>query len=305
MVSFWSLSWLSVCLFLAWLSALSVALGLLRLLPVRLARTGAVIPALALVMLLSPFPSLAAFSAMPEASASDAEEELTHPEDEEVDYYPTALTIADGDYTLDYLYEYFKGKVISDVASSSDALAAPQAQVESKEPDPLGAVDSGIYLLDDALPLSVESQTDFVNAVRYDCSLAGRSATLLFPSGSESYLFIDSENHLWNMSNNTVQGVVIYDSLWDPTAEEGTLIYLTPCLGNNFSSNHEGQSPNYIRRYYWERSNYGERLTYDTTYVAVTVTDSPFPFVVEDIPFYVMILLIGGVLLCLLKKSLR
>lgn len=83
-------------------------------------------------MLLSPFPSLAAFSAMPEASASDAEEELTHPEEEEVDYYPTALTIADGDYTLDYLYEYFKEKVISDVASSSDALAAPQAQVERK-----------------------------------------------------------------------------------------------------------------------------------------------------------------------------
>lgn len=268
------------------------------------------IPALALVMFLSPFPSMAALR-LPAASGSDAEEltvpeeELTHPEDEEVDYYPTAITIADGDYTLDYLYEYFKGKVISDVASSSDALAAPQAQVESKEPDPLGAVDSGIYLLDDALPLSVESQTDFVNAVRYDCSFAGRSATLLFPSGSESYLFIDSENHLWNMSNNTVQGVVVYDSLWDPTAEEGTLIYLTPCLGNNFSSNHEGQSPNYIRRYYWERSNYGERLTYDTTYVAVSVTDSPFPFVVEDIPLYVMILLMGGVLLCLLKKSLR
>lgn len=265
------------------------------------------IPALALVMFLSPFPSMAALR-LPVASGSDAEElmvpedELTHPEDEEVDYYPTAITISDGDYTLDYLYEYFKGKVISDVASSSDALAAPQAQVESTEPDPFGAVDSGEYLLDDALPLSVESQTDFVNAVRYDCTLAGRSATLLFPSGSESYLFIDSQDRLWNMSNNTIQGVVIYDSLWNPAADEGTLVYLTPCLGNNFSANHKGQSPNYIRRYYWD---YNDRLTYDTSYVIISVTDSPFPFVVDDIPLYVIILLIGGVLLCLLKKSLR
>ena len=268
------------------------------------------IPALALVMFLSPFPSMAALR-LPAASGSDAEEltvpeeELTHPEDEEVDYYPTAITIADGDYTLDYLYEYFKGKVISDVASSSDALAAPQAQVESTEPDPFGAVDSGEYILADAVSYALESQTDFVNAVRYDCTLAGRSATLLFPSGSESYLFIDSQKQLWNMSNNTIQGVVIYDSVWDPTADEGTLVYLTPCLCNNFSANHEGQSHNYIRRYYWERSNYGDRLTYNTTYVAVTVIDSPFPFVVKDIPLYVIILLIGGVLLCLLKKSLR
>lgn len=238
---------------------------------------------------------------LPAASGSDAEE-LTHPEDEEIDYYPTAITISDGDYTLDYLYEYFKGKVISDVASSSDALAAPQAQVESTEPDPFGAVDSGEYLLDDALPLSVESQTDFVNSIRYDCTLAGRSATLLFPSGSESYLFIDSQDRLWNMSNNTIQGVVIYDSLWNPAADEGTLVYLTPCLGNNFSANHKGQSPNYIRRYYWD---YNDRLTYDTSYVIISVTDSPFPFVVDDIPLYVIILLIGGVLLCLLKKSLR
>ena len=310
MVSSLSLFLLLVCLLLVWLSVLSVALGLLHLLPARLARTGAVIPALALVMLLSPFPSMAALR-LPAASGSDAEEltvpeeELTHPEDEEVDYYPTAITIADGDYTLDYLYEYFKGKVISDVASSSDALAAPQAQVESTEPDPFGAVDSGEYILADAVSYALESQTDFVNAVRYDCTLAGRSATLLFPSGSESYLFIDSQKQLWNMSNNTIQGVVIYDSVWDPTADEGTLVYLTPCLGNNFSANHEGQSPNYIRRYYWERSNYGNRLTYNTTYVAVTVTDSPFPFVVKDIPLYVIILLIGGVLLCLLKKSLR
>lgn len=303
MVNFLSLFLLLVCLLLAWLSVLSVVLGLLRLLPARLARTGAVIPALALVMLLSPFPSMAALR-LPVASGSDAEE-LTHPEDEEVDYYPTAITIADGDYTLDYLYEYFKGKVISDVASSSDALAAPPAQVENTEPDPFGAVDSGEYILADAVSYALESQTDFVNAVRYDCTLAGRSATLLFPSGSESYLFIDSQKQLWNMSNNTIQGVVIYDSVWDPTADEGTLVYLTPCLGNNFSANHEGQSPNYIRRYYWERTNYGERLTYDTTYVVVTVTDSPFPFVVKDIPLYVIILLIGGVLLCLLKKSLR
>ena len=140
MVNSLSLFLLLVCLLLAWLSVLSVVQGLLRLLPARLA-TGAVIPALALVMLLSPFPSMAALQ-LPAASGSDAEE-LTHPEDEEVDYYPTAITIADGDYTLDYLYEYFKGKVISDVASSSDALAAPPAQVENTEPDPFGAVDSG------------------------------------------------------------------------------------------------------------------------------------------------------------------
>lgn len=245
------------------------------------------------------------------ATPSDAGElevyydSLITPEDEEIDYTPTALTIADGDYTLDYLYDYFKTKVVSDLASASDAVEAPGGAAPDPDVDPAVPVDSGIYLLDDALPLAAETEMDFVNVVRYDVVLAGRAATLLFPSGSESSLFIDSKNRLWNVSNDTVQGVVLYGSEWDPTADEGTLIYLSPCLGNNFNSNHEGESPNYTRRYYWQRYNYGERLTYDTAYVSVQVTASPYPLDVGKLPVYVLILLTGGVLICLLKKSLR
>ena len=303
MVSFWLLFLLSLFLCLALLSALSAAAAILRLLPVPRALIGAAVPALAAVLMFSsPVTALAA-----PATSSDAEplEELTHPEEEEIDYTPTALTIADGDYTLDYLYEYFKGKVVNDLASASDAKKPSENTLESPNDDPAVPVDSGVYILDDTLPLAAEAETDFVNVVRYNVVLAGRSATLLFPSGSESALFIDSADRLWNVSNDTVQGVVLYDSEWDPTADEGTLIYLAPCLGNNFNSNHDGESPNYIRRYYWERYSYGERLTYDTTYVSVQVTDSPYPLDVGKIPEYVMILLLGGVLICLLKKSLR
>lgn len=98
------------------------------------------------------------------ATPSDAGElevyydSLITPEDEEIDYTPTALTIADGDYTLDYLYDYFKTKVVSDLASASDAVEAPGGAAPDPDVDPAVPVDSGIYLLDDALPLAAETE---------------------------------------------------------------------------------------------------------------------------------------------------
>lgn len=104
------------------------------------------------------------------------------------------------------------------------------------------------------------------------------------------------------MTTSTIQGVVLTDGKFDPLADSGTLVYLEPCLGNNYRDNHENGSPNYFRRYYW--SNY-DRLTYNDTYVAITVTKSPYPFFETDIPVYVLILIGGASLLCLFKKSLR
>ena len=202
------------------------------------------------------------------------------------------------DTFLDYMYYHFRDLLVADVASASEA----KKETLDKVSDGDGVLESLIPYAgtSDIAPLSSNVQNDYVNCVRYDCVVDGKACTLLFPTNNRGSLFIDSDGLLWNMSTSNVQGRVIYDD-FTPTATSGTLVYLTPCLGNNFNSVYNNGSPNYIRRYYWSSG----RLTYDETYVTIKVESAPFSFFTEDTVQYVLILIGGAMLLCLLKKSLR
>lgn len=202
------------------------------------------------------------------------------------------------DVFLDYMYCHFRDRVVADIASASEAKKADVGEVQDVD----GVLESVIPYEDISTYslLSADSKNDYVNCVRYDCVVDGKTCTILFPTNNRGSLYIDANNRLWNMSTSTVQGRVIYDT-FSPTATTGTLVYLTPCLGNNFSSLNNYGSPNYLRRYYWS----GSRLTYDDTYVMIQVDDAPFTFYTEDIVQYALVLIGGAILLCLLKKSLR
>lgn len=202
------------------------------------------------------------------------------------------------DVFLDYMYYHFRDLAVADIASASEAEKADVGKVQDVD----GVLESVIPYEDISTYslLSADTENDYVNCVRYDCMVNGTACTLLFPTNSRSSLYVDADNRLWNMSTSTVQGRVIYDT-FSPTSATGTLVYLTPCLGNNFTSLQNYGSPNYFRRYYWS----GSRLTYDDTYVVIHVDDAPFTFYTEDMVQYALVLIGGAILLCLLKKSLR
>ena len=163
---------------------------------------------------------------------------------------------------------------------------------------------------EDIIPLvrtlsrSVVGSEDFVNAVRFDVTIGGDDLTLLFPASDYGAFYVDSAGNLWNISDSVVQGLVV-DGSFDPYQDEGKLIYLEPCLGNNFHDNHDGGSPNYIRNYYWTSGSY-DRLTYTTQYVEILVDKVYYPVRTEDILQYVLIFILGsGVIVLWLSKFKR
>ena len=147
---------------------------------------------------------------------------------------------------------------------------------------------------------SVSVSDDYVNVLRYDVSISGRDYTLLFPPEYADSLYVDSQGRLFNVSASTIQGRLV-DGDFNPYAQTGKLVYFTPCLGNNFYSIREYGSPNYVREYYWSAG----RLQYRDTYVNIQVNQYHHIFKVSDTLTYIVVVLMGGCLICLWRKSSR
>lgn len=217
-------------------------------------------------------------------------------EQEEDDAYMEDDT--SGDYTLDYVYDYFKMRLLDDL----QATPSEAREEVAEDPDlpvqgdviPYETVDEDIDLL------SVSDTEHFVNVLRYDCTVSGTAYTLLFSPSYQDQIYVDSSGNLWNMGSSQITGRVLTD-MFDPYADTGTLVYLAPCLGNNFATNHNYNSPNWFRRYYYS----GDRLYYDDTYVRITVDKYFHTYLSGDLLTYVLIFLIGGCLICLWKRSSR
>lgn len=138
------------------------------------------------------------------------------------------------------------------------------------------------------------------NVIAYDVTINGSDYVLYLSPDYVDALYIDSQDRLWNVSTANISGR-LFTGNFDATATTGYLVTLGPCLGNNFSSNRNYGSPNYMRRYYWS----GNTLTYDTTYITIKVNQSRYPFRVSDTLRYIIIFLLGGGLICLWKRSVR
>lgn len=148
------------------------------------------------------------------------------------------------------------------------------------------------------IQMAADGQTDYINSIRLDCIIDGDACTLLLPPEHIDKIFIDDQNRLWNMSTSTISGRIV-DDQFNPYQTEGKLVYLTACLGNNFSSINNYGSPNYVREYYWSSS----RLTYDDTYCEIIVDQYYYPFFASDMWNYAMLFaLFGGVLIAWLSN---
>lgn len=267
-------------------------------------------------MLLFSFPAYASTASASEASRSDAqrvendvEKENEHVLTDRPDFYLDALADMEDDTDL------LRG-IYSEVLSISDSLYGPGATASDadrmdgeEDPDPLedtpadpdgeeGSVSSAPL---DA-PLDEKALKDsYVNALRFDITFRGDDYILLIPPEYVDNLYIDANDRLWNMSTETVTGRIV-DAVFDPVKEEGKLMYLTPCLGNNFSTIREYGSPNYMRSYYW--SSY-DRLTYDTSYGNITVRKYYHSFYVSETMDYILLFVVTGGVLFLCLRNYR
>lgn len=156
------------------------------------------------------------------------------------------------------------------------------------------------YIADSLEALASPGENYLPNAVRFDVSILGVSYVLYFPTNVLSSLSVDSDGRLWNTSTSNISGRAFIDS-FDALESEGYLVTLTPSLGNNFATIADYGSPNYIRHYYYSSG----RLTYSQSYAVIQVQKSYFPYLVSENLTYIIIFMLGVMLICLWKKSLR
>lgn len=182
------------------------------------------------------------------------------------------------------------------VSTSSNGIPDDTMEISASDID--GYEGETISFDDVALPLALNSKENFVNVLRFDVTFNGADYVLLFPPEYIDSLYIDSRNRLWNFSTSNIQGRAVSDD-FNPYVTQGKLFYLTPCLGNNFSTIDSNGSPNYMRNYYWS----GGRLTYDTTYGEIVVNKYYHPFYVSQTMQYIILFTtLGGVLILWLRN---
>ena len=200
------------------------------------------------------------------------------------------------DYEIIY-DDSFDTATDSDSFDTESLFTGPGA-MEASEMDLYGPGISEGSIKFNAVSPAAEIPTDYVNAIRLDCTIDGSTRTLLLPPEHIDKIFIDGDGRLWNLSTSTISGRIV-DDVFNPYMTEGSLVYLTPCLGNNFSSIENYGSPNYVRSYYWSSS----RLTYTDNYTDIIVNNYHYPFYASDMWSYIIVfLLFIGVILGWLRN---
>lgn len=199
------------------------------------------------------------------------------------------------DFSADLLLELLTSRI-----SGPGYVSPAQEDVQDVPEDVIAFnADTLIDEDDNPVPLSISDEDALVNVIRYSVTVNGTAYTLLLSPAYINQIYIDDDGYLWNMGTSSINGRLFTGS-FNPTETSGYLLYLNPCLGNNFSSNYNYGSPNYVRRYYWSSGS----LRYTDTYGVVHVDDpQSFSFFQGDTLTYVIIFLLGGLLLCLWKKS--
>lgn len=224
--------------------------------------------------------------------------------DDRPDFYFEAMEDMNDDEVLK--------RILAEVVSISDSMGGPVATPsDAPRPDSDALEDAKIfsdgeevdttsYTLD-ADFFAQGSEDTYVNVLRFDIAFNNHDYILLIPPEYVDNLYIDSNNRLWNMSTSNITGRIV-DAEFNPLVTEGKLMYLSPCLGNNFSTVNEYGSPNYMRTYYWSSS----RLTYSTSYGVITVNKYYNPFYVSQTMDYIMLFIVtGGVLFICLNNYKR
>ena len=200
------------------------------------------------------------------------------------------------DLLFDYLVSVLGGPGLATPAElppASDTLDAVQ------EDSPV------VTMLAPALEVALSDEVDApdVNVVWYDCTISGQEYQVAFPKQYASSLWVSDAGYLYNVSGSDVTGRVFDE---DPgTDDEFTLLILSSLFNTGSMTDlHEYGSLAELRSYYWDNTSY-DRLRYTSSWVHVQVDHVSETLDTSQYAEYVIIFLLGGVLICLWRKSLR
>lgn len=190
------------------------------------------------------------------------------------------------------------------VAEIRDLLSVPGPATPSNSMDEaVEMADISVY--EDAVPYSLSGLPDR-NVVIYDGTFGGQSCKLVFPLSLQASLWIDDSGYLFNVGSGNLVGRLFYTDQFDSSDYEYNLFTLRSVLTNTTNDIYRYGFPSYRTRYY--RSSSSSSLANDTTYGLFQVSDTKvYESDSLDFKIYcillVIIFLIGGVWLCLWKRS--
>lgn len=139
-----------------------------------------------------------------------------------------------------------------------------------------------------------------VNCVWYHVEIDNREYDLCFPKSDADSLWVSDSGYLYNVGTSDITGRII-DGDIIPSSKAYDLVILGSVLRDNMSDIYEYNSYNELRSYYWS----GNRKFYTSSWVHIKVLDVTNTYQTSSYLTYIIIFLLGGGLICLLKKSLR
>jgi hypothetical protein len=228
--------------------------------------------------------------------------------------YASVATPADADLSVhddnDHLYDLTEDEYVS-----NSELYAVVAEIRDLLSGPLLASPSdAAFEMEDTEVLSLIADSDSYavgnlpdrNVVVYDGVFGGQSCKLVFPLSLQASLWIDDSGYLFNVGSGNLVGRLFYTDQFDSSDYEYNLFTLRSVLTNTSSDIYRYGFPSYRTRYY--RSSSSSSLANENIYGLYQVTDvTVYESDSFDYKMYcimlVTIFLIGGVWLCLWKRS--
>lgn len=196
------------------------------------------------------------------------------------------------DILFDYLNSLLSGPSLATPSEESEEI------LEDDTDFPVTTMSAPVLNID---PLIDSIDAPDVNVVWYSCQINGNLYQVAFPKQYANSLWVSDSGYLYNVSGSDVTGRV-FDS--DPASDDTFTLLILSSLFNNGSMNdlHEYNSLAELREYYWDSY---DRSRYNSSWVHVQVNAVSETLDTSQYPLYILIFLVGGVLICLWRRSLR
>lgn len=184
------------------------------------------------------------------------------------------------------------------LATPSDTSEAASSSMELDD-FPVLTMSAPALLVEPLADGSVDAPD--VNVVWYDCTINGNEYQVAFPKQYASSLWVSDSGYLYNVSGSDIIGRVFDE---DPATDDAfTLLVLSSLFSTGSMTDlHEHNALAELRTYYWDSTSY-DRLRYNSSWVHVQVNHVSDTLDTSQYGQYIIIFLLGGVLICLWKRS--
>lgn len=209
----------------------------------------------------------------------------------------------EGDFDLEEDSNVSNQELYAVVVEIRDLLSVP---VPASPSDAVDAADevANISVYEDAVAYAVSGLPDR-NVIVYDGSFGGTSCKLVFPASLQSSLWVDDSGYLFNVSGSNLVGRMFFTDSFDYSDYEYDVFTMRSVLTNTSNDILRYGYPSYRTHYYRSTST---SLQSDVTYGLFKVSEVK-NYVSDSVDYkvysvlLVVIFMIGGVWLCLWKRS--